>query len=360
MKGNLLYVQGNPGYHFTSQNNPVHYRFGGRVGHWVSVPVPPDNINKPWDFVIVDAPVGHNKSCPGRQIPIAWASQLAQKAIFVHDYERPWERKVCDRYLGTPSRIIDSKGLNNHQLAVFRLKKQASCATTTLSTQSSQGQPVNSLSCPICETSTAIFLPHGLNRRKNASCPNCFALERHRLAWLFFCRHTDLFKSLPKRFLHFAPESCLARKLQATPGLSYISADLDPELAMLQMDITKINFPDAHFDVIYCSHVLEHVADDRAAMRELRRVLTPAGWAIFMVPIRATATFEDPQIVNPSDRLKAFGQCDHVRKYGPDFQDRLREAGFKVNRVCPSSVVTETEMRMMAINPCDDIFYCTK
>ena len=48
------------------------------------------------------------------------------------------------------------------------------------------------------------------------------------------------------------------------------------------------------FDVIYCSHVLEHVPDDRLAMGELRRVLKRAGWAVLLVPITAEQTIEDP------------------------------------------------------------------
>jgi ubiquinone/menaquinone biosynthesis C-methylase UbiE len=129
---------------------------------------------------------------------------------------------------------------------------------------------------------------------------------------------------------------------------------------MIQMDVTRIRLPDRYFDVIYCSHVLEHVLDDRRAMRELRRVLAPDGWAVFMVPITAPTTFEDPRIISAEARERAFGQSDHVRRYGPDFGNRLREAHFKVRRIRPVTIATEAELRRMAINRGDDIFFCVK
>ena len=85
--------------------------------------------------------------------------------------------------------------------------------------------------------------------------------------------------------------------------------------------------------MILCSHVLEHVVDDRKAMRELHRVLHPSGWALIVVPIasRRDETFEDPAVLTPADRERVFGQADHVRIYGRDFKARLEEAGFTVS-----------------------------
>ena len=113
--------------------------------------------------------------------------------------------------------------------------------------------------------------------------------------------------------------------------MEYVSADLDSPLAMANVDITDLPFDDESFDLILCSHVLEHVHDDRLAMRELRRVLKPDGWALLLVPISADVTFEDPSIVRPSDRLRLFGQADHVRRYGPDYVDRLRHVELEIS-----------------------------
>ena len=101
---------------------------------------------------------------------------------------------------------------------------------------------------------------------------------------------------------------------------------------MVHADITQIPFADDSFDVILCSHVLEHVPEDRQAMRELCRVLKPDGWALLLVPIssRRAETYEDATVVAPEDQERLFGQFDHVRIYGKDFKDRLEESGFTV------------------------------
>ena len=104
--------------------NAAHYLFASKMDQWCPVPDVPQVINKPWDFILIDGPGGYDKNCPGRQIPVAWAQELARKAIFVHDYERPWERALCDKYLGEPSEIINAEGRDDRVLAVFRKEKK--------------------------------------------------------------------------------------------------------------------------------------------------------------------------------------------------------------------------------------------
>jgi SAM-dependent methyltransferase len=166
-------------------------------------------------------------------------------------------------------------------------------------------------------------------KRRDAACPHCGSLERHRLVWLHFARGTSLFDGRPKKVLHVAPEGSLESRLHEALGDGYLSADLEPG-AMVQMDICDIQYPDESFDVVFCSHVLEHVPDDRRAMRELRRVLRPSGFAVLQVPISVEQTVEDPSIADPVERMRLFGHPDHVRRYGHDYPDRLKEAGFQV------------------------------
>lgn len=215
--------------------------------------------------------------------------------------------------------------------------------------------------CPVCERSSSKFLAAGDPPRIDAGCPQCSSRERHRLVWLFFQRKTDLFDGRPKTVLHVAPESSLEPRLTRKLGSNYITADLINPHVKLRMDITDINDSDATYDVIYCSHVLEHVPDDRLAMRELFRVLKEDGWAVLLVPITADETFEDPTVTDPKERLRLFGQVDHVRRYGPDYEDRLKEAGFHVQRFSPSDIVTLQEVVEMGLTEgAGWIYYCRK
>ncbi|KPK62689.1 MAG: hypothetical protein AMK73_05780 [Planctomycetes bacterium SM23_32] len=209
------------------------------------------------------------------------------------------------------------------------------------------------LVCPCCGGSFRRFLPAG-GRRKvpnrkcpgcgslerhraiwlymtNRTCPGCGSLERHRAIWLYMTNRTNLGRG-PIRMLHFAPRPCLQKLLEAMPEVDYVTADLDSPRAALRMDLTDILFRDEVFDAVLCVHVLEHVQDDRRAMREVWRVLKPGGWAVLHSPVDRTreATLEDPGIVSPEDRERLYGQWDHVRAYGRDYARRLAEAGFEV------------------------------
>ena len=214
--------------------------------------------------------------------------------------------------------------------------------------------------CPVCEKSSSRFRPYGRTPRKDAQCIHCGALERHRFLWLFLRKKSDLFDGKRKRMLHVAPEACFKTRFEKWLKGDYITADLSDPRAMVKMDICDIQYPDESFDVIYCSHVLEHVEDDKKAMREFFRVLANGGWAILLVPIYGDKTFEDPSIKNPAERLKVFGQEDHVRRYGPDYADRLREAGFIVEITKVGDLFNRLEAERMGLAASGEIFYCTK
>jgi len=215
--------------------------------------------------------------------------------------------------------------------------------------------------CPVCKMWSKRFGEYGIVPREDAKCQWCGALERHRLVWLYFKRMTDLFDGRTKSMLHVGPEGMFKRLLKRHLGSGYLTADLHDPNVMVRMDITDIAYPDETFDVIYCSHVLEHVPDDRRAMAELNRVLKSDGWAVLLVPITADRTFEDPSITDPSDRLRFFGHKDHVRRYGPDFVERLKEAGFKVKATTASDFLKGKEIARKGITDgAGDIYDCTK
>ncbi len=216
--------------------------------------------------------------------------------------------------------------------------------------------------CTVCRKHFRIFKPYGIVSRNDAACPNCGSLERHRLLVIYLHRRTNLFDGRPRRVLHVAPERGLAKILRQAAGGGYHSADLSGVDVMEKMDISSICHPDATFDVVICNHVLEHVSEDRKAMREIFRVLKLGGWAILNVPVSVDETFENPLVTEPPERLRLFGQEDHVRRYGPDFQDRLQEAGFEVNSVSQRDFLTSEQIARwgLANGGAGNIFYCAK
>lgn len=191
--------------------------------------------------------------------------------------------------------------------------------------------------CPICGTRRRKFLPYGyVEARENALCPNCLALERHRLMWLWLEREGRL-GELPT-ILHIAPEVTIMRKLRKLYHAAqerYVTADLESPLADLHFDVQSIPLADESFEVIFANHLLEHVVDDRVAIGELYRVMRSGGWGIMLSPVELDReqTFEDDTITDPEERTRIFGQYDHRRIYGRDYAERLREAGFEVEEL---------------------------
>jgi SAM-dependent methyltransferase len=216
--------------------------------------------------------------------------------------------------------------------------------------------------CPVCGSHCRRFLAHGPPSRsiQDVVCPACLSHPRLRLAWLFLSTRTDLLDGHPRRVLHVAPEPALTDLLRRSRNIEIESADLDSPHASVTLDITRTDRESASFDVILCSHVLEHVEDDRQAMRELFRVLRPGGWVMIQVPISSKPTFEDPSITDPAERERLFWQADHVRLYGLDISERLTKAGFEVETVFGDQLVASDQLEKMGIYPRDVVFLCRK
>jgi len=210
-----------------------------------------------------------------------------------------------------------------------------------------RGGPIH---CPVCGGRFRTFLPFGLAQRRHARCPGCGSLERHRFLWLLLAREYRLLLRRA-RVLHVSPERCIRKALAANRALRYLSVDLFDPAVNRAADLTALPFADGAFDVAICSHVLEHIADDRAAMTELYRVLAPGGRAAVMVPLdpQRAETFEDPSIDDAAGRMAAFGHPYHVRICGADYPGRLRDAGFRV-RVLHSHRLSPHERRRWRIS----------
>lgn len=192
-------------------------------------------------------------------------------------------------------------------------------------------------------------------------CPKCNSLQRHRLLWLFLNRRLDL-NAKPMKLLHVAPEPLMQAIFAKRPNIVYLSTDFESPLAMERMDLTDIHKADGSFDAILCVHVLEHIPDDHKAMTELLRILKSGGWALLQCPVlwNREHTYEDNSITSPSDRLREFGQEDHVRIYGADYVDRLTAAGFRVERIAYARELGGEAIARYGLDAADDIVLCHK
>ena len=205
---------------------------------------------------------------------------------------------------------------------------------------------------PIDGRSYRKFLPYGYGKqRENALSPGTLSLERHRQMWLYLKNETDFFtKNL--KVLHIAPEQEFLRKFKKMKNLDYISADLFSPIVDVKADILDLPFKNEEFDVVICNHVLEHIENDGKAMSELFRVMKKGGWGILQVPMKNSLekTYEDFSITDPKERQKHFGQYDHVRWYGMDYFERLKNAGFETEINYYSQKFSDEEIFKYALN----------
>ena len=216
--------------------------------------------------------------------------------------------------------------------------------------------------CPICNHDFMVFLPFGESSRKNAECPNCGSLERHRLCYLYLEKSNVFERNI--KLLHFAPEEIFAKIFSNQDNFDYLPVDLFPGPNVAeQFDIQDIPYKDNSFDLIYCSHVLEHVPDDNKALKELYRVLKPASkkaFAIIQVPINKEfqKTLENDEYNTPELRTIYYGQADHLRYYGNDFPDILKNIGFEV-QIFEDSNIQKNLREKYGINE-EQLFICSK
>ena len=228
----------------------------------------------------------------------------------------------------------------------------------------------NGQSCVLCGNSVRHFIPHGggaevLDRRQVVGgmkrvedrCPVCHGADRTRMMMLYLETRTDVGKG-PVKLLHVAPDFGLYLWLKRQKGLDYTGTDLDASRyrhidGIQSADLTATPFADGTFDVIVCSHVLEHVPDDAAAFTEILRILRPGGHALLLTPyaLDGKGTEEDPSISDPAEQDRRFGQWDHVRLYDRgDFVARMEKAGFEASLYNPFEAEPDRAERLH-LNP---------
>ncbi len=213
------------------------------------------------------------------------------------------------------------------------------------------------LQCPVCNSSVKKFLPlpkfyeknskkHGFKHFGKAetinvehySCPKCGASDRERLYALYLEREV-INKQHPRKIslIHFAPESALSKKLEELNFLAYRTADFASDEVDDKVDITNLSlYEDNSFDIFICSHVLEHVQNDKVAVKELYRILKIGGFGILMVPVipYLEKTLEDFTKTTDEERWRYFGQNDHIRLYAKsDYVELIKGSAFNLKQL---------------------------
>ncbi|MBR5225180.1 MAG: class I SAM-dependent methyltransferase [Clostridia bacterium] len=216
--------------------------------------------------------------------------------------------------------------------------------------------------CPMCGKALRIYWPYGVMLRPGAQCPHCRGLERHRTLYMYFEKH-DLFDKENMSLLHFAPEKAFIDLFSSKKNIDYWPVDINPNMPGIRRtaDITDIPFEDESMDVIICNHVMEHIPDEGKALREMYRVLKKGGIAVINVPLdeNRAETFENPEYNTPELRLKYFGQHDHVRIYGRDYEKRLGKV-FTVEKAKPNEKMTPKELSDYGVWSGDTLYLCRK
>ena len=201
--------------------------------------------------------------------------------------------------------------------------------------------------CNLCKWSGRRFLDDSFH--KKIICPVCNSDIRHRLLY-FSLENITLYN---KKILHFAPEYILQTILKEKS--IYTTADIGNDKNVdLQIDISnmdKIN--NEEFDILIASDVLEHVYDDKRAIREIYRILKKNGVAVITVPQpdNLEKTYEDLTDLTEIERIKKFGVSDHYRNYGSDFKQRLEEANFTIEIFDADCTSNEIKKRHVLIPP---------
>lgn len=211
--------------------------------------------------------------------------------------------------------------------------------------------------CSVCDSKNVGFAPLPDLYRQNAEkfnyvhfgkgemtsldtyfCSSCSASDRERL-YAYWIKQQVSSGRMPQsaRVIHFSPELGLSNLIRNLNLFNdYQTADLNGPNVDHNVDLLDLPFESDSFDFFICSHILEHVQDDRQAIRELFRITKPNGCGILMAPIIVglEKTIEDPTITSGGERWHLFGQDDHVRLYShDDYVQRIESAGFVLEQL---------------------------
>ena len=154
--------------------------------------------------------------------------------------------------------------------------------------------------CNFCGT---VFKRSGSDHSEGLICPNCDSIARERV--IYQCILNEIRRKTGKLYPFFRNNSELKRYrlLECSPRYhelrrniyegtlgGYFASDFDmmAHRTDLKLDLTAEDdvLPYlGYFDIILCSHVLEHIPDYHLALHNLHRMLTPSGFLVLQVPV---------------------------------------------------------------------------
>jgi SAM-dependent methyltransferase len=184
----------------------------------------------------------------------------------------------------------------------------------------------SAVQCNVCNKKLRKFIQL---KNKELLCPACGSLPRDRRLYELL---SSQYLMKGAKVLDFSPARCLYRILKSNKDIEYTSTALAGDfMADKNYNITQIEAPIDSYDLIICYHILEHVDDDKKAMQELVRILRPNGTCLIQTPFKQGDIYENHSITSPQERLKHYGQEDHVRIYSADgLRKHLAKVGFEV------------------------------
>lgn len=231
----------------------------------------------------------------------------------------------------------------------------------------------NIVSCPCCQKQFRTFLPFGYTKGlnnasrfeenyKNTVCPYCYSLPRHRIVCDYLNKNkADLTRIKPK-VLMIGAEHAIEIWLQKN-NWEYTTADLFDRTADVKVDIQQIQFEDESWSLIICNHVLEHVPNYEIALGELRRILKKEGLLEISVPTDKSfeTTVESSGEMSTKERIRIFGQIDHMRIFGKDIAAQIALNGFQVDAIHGSTLPAQIGTKIGPANYDDNTIYiCRK
>lgn len=279
-----------------------------------------------------------------------------------------------------PRELFDSErfqaDLAYARAAVAARVTQRRNAPTAPTAQAAPAVPVQNV-CAVCEQPVERWLPHpnpgdmefceqiesvGSTLERHL-CPKCGCHDRERHLWLYIAFSGLLERARAMRILHIAPEARIEPRIRRLAPLEYVVGDLFPRApGHLKINAEALDFPDGHFDLIICNHVLEHVDRPEAALAEFHRCLKPGGHLIAQTPYSPVLkhTFELTKAPSTQFASRYFGQADHVRFFGANIADYFHAAGFTGELYPHAAILGDVDANAWGCNEREPFFLFAK